>query len=138
MLSTPKLLLFIFDIQQKQMLEKALGLHAELTWAASFQDLIDKLEHDNYDAVFCARTFLIANWREVVNAVRDVNPNLPVIILSHTANEVEWAEALQAGAFDLLAPPYYERSLFSVVEHAAASYEARLVHNGFQAAAMLR
>ena len=42
--------------------------------------------------------------------------------------EREWAEALEAGAFDLLAPPYKKHEVLAVLEQAVESdYPARRV-----------
>jgi DNA-binding NtrC family response regulator len=107
-------------------LQQTLASYAELTWVCNPREMFQQLEQSNFDVVVCARHLCMGNWREVLEEVRQFNPNLPVIIHSQTAKEEEWEEVLAAGAFDLLGTPCYEREPFFVVEHAVASYEARL------------
>jgi DNA-binding NtrC family response regulator len=90
--------------------------------------MIQQLAQAKYDAVFCSRTLSSGSWGEALKQVRQGYPDVPVIILSHTADEKEWAEVLAAGAFDLLGLPCYERTLLSVMEHAVATREARAWH----------
>ena len=126
MLPVPKVLLLVSDAGEQAVLQQTLAPHATLTWVSNPTELFRQLEQSSFDVVVCARTLSMGNWREVLEEVRQFNPNLPVIILSPTAREEEWEEALAAGAFDLLGPPYYEREPLFVVEHAVASYEARV------------
>ena len=53
--------------------------------------------------------------------VQHRDPDLPVIVLSRTAGEHEWVAVLEAGAFDLLVPPYRQQALLAVLEQASAS-----------------
>ena len=129
MLPVPKLLLLVCDADEQAILQQTLAHHAELTWVSNPQEMFQQLEQSSFDAVFCTRTLCNGYWREVLEVVREFNPNLPVIILSQTTTAEEWEEVLAAGAFDLLSPPFYEREPLFVVEHAVASYEARLRQN---------
>ena len=124
MLRTPNVLLFICEKEERSFLLQLLGPHAELTWVCNVQEMSERLEQTRYDALFCKHALCKGSWREVMQQVRQRYPNLPVIVLSRTAEEKEWLEVLEAGAFDLLGPPYFERSLLSVLEHAVASREA--------------
>ena len=130
MVSVPRVFLFVCDAGQKAILQQALAHHAELAWACNPQEMIQQLEQARYDAVFCSRTLSTGSWGEALKQVRQLYPDVPVIILSQTADEKEWLEVLAAGAFDLLGLPCYERTLLSVVEHAVASGEARAWHSG--------
>ena len=125
---TPRVLLCVCDAAQKAGLQQTLAAHAELSWACNPQEIARQLQQKKYDAVFCARALCSGSWSEVVQGVRQQCPELPVIILSQTADEKEWAEVLAAGAFDLLGLPCYDRTLLSVMEHAMASGEARAWH----------
>ena len=127
-LRVPKVLVLMCDADERAILHKVLELHAELTCVCTPQEMAKQLEHDSYDALFCARSLSVGSWREVVEGVRQIDSHLPVIIVSKTAGEQEWVEVLQAGGFDLLGPPYYERVCLSVLEHAVLSHEGRLWH----------
>jgi len=127
MLPVPKVLLLVCDAGEQAVLQQTLAAHAELTWVSNPHEMAQQLKQASYDVVVCARTLCVGNWKEVLKEVRLLNANLPVIILSQNAKEEEWEEVLAAGAFDLLGlPSYYEREPLFVMEHAVASYEARV------------
>ena len=94
------------------------------------EEMSEQLERASYDALFCARSLSMGNWREVLEEVWQFYPHLPVIIVSRTADEQEWLEVLEAGALDLLSPPYHQRVLQSVLEHAMVSHDARVAQEG--------
>ena len=125
MLAVPKVLLIVGDANEQAQLQKVLGPHAELTWVRDSQEATQRLDQVSYDAIFYARTCAKDGWRKMVDDVRRINSNLPVIILSEKASVVECAEALTAGAFDLLGIPY-EQQLVPVMIQAVLSYEARV------------
>jgi DNA-binding NtrC family response regulator len=114
------------------MLYDTLAPHADLTWACNPEEMARQLAQSSFDVVVCARTLCMGNWRDVLEDVRKFNSNLPVIIHSKDAKEEEWEEVLAAGAFDLLGTPSYEQEPFFVVEHAVASYEARIRQSNAQ------
>ena len=126
MLRVPEVLLLVCDADERAILQKILGPQAELTCVCTPEEMAEHLEQASYDALFCARSLCMGSWREVLEEVRQFYPHLPVIIVSRTADEQEWLEVLEAGAFDLLGPPYYERVLLSVLERAVVSHEARV------------
>ncbi|MBI4465751.1 MAG: response regulator [Acidobacteria bacterium] len=126
MLRTPKVLLLVCEKAEKALLQQLLSPHAELAWACNPEEMVEQLGQDAYDTLFCARSLCRGNWQGALEEVQQQYPNLPVIILSPTASEQEWVEVLEAGAFDLLGPPYYERSLLCVLEQAVSSHEARI------------
>ena len=130
MLRVPEVLLLACDADERAILQKILGLHAELTCVCTPEEMAGRLEQAKYDALFCARSLFMGIWREVLEEVRQFYPHLPVIIVSRTADEEEWLEVLEAGAFDLLSPPYYERVLLSMLEHAMVSHDARVGREG--------
>ena len=128
MLRVPEVLLLMCDADERAILQKVLEPHAELTCVCTPQEMAEQLEQASYDALFCARSLSVGSWREVLEGVRQFDPHLPVIIVSRTANEQEWVEVLEAGAADLLGPPYYERMLLSVLEHAVVSHDTCVCH----------
>ena len=126
MLRYPNVLLFSSDETESAALEGLLREHVLLTPVKSLPELVSELEHNDYDALFCAWSLGAEAWHATLEEVRKVHPDLPVIILSLSAGEKEWLRALDAGAFDFLVPPYQERSLLAVLEQASASREARI------------
>jgi DNA-binding NtrC family response regulator len=127
MLRTPKVILFC-DHNESNLLEQTLNRHVILKPVHTNSELRTLLERGHFDAVFCGWSFQaggsVTTWNEVMEVVAESHPELPVIILSSLAESEQWGEALEAGAFDLLIPPYEERSVLAMLEHAAVSREA--------------
>jgi len=125
MLEYPNVLLLSTDTIETTVLQQALRKHVILTRADNLSDAMFLLEGGGYDAFFCAWSFHAGTWMEALETVREWQPDLPVIILSRTAEEREWLQVLEAGAFDLLVPPFEKEELLAVLEQASASREAR-------------
>ncbi|MBI2820282.1 MAG: response regulator [Acidobacteria bacterium] len=128
MFSVPRVLICVCDAGQKASLQQSLAPYAELSWACDLGEMARRLEQERFDAVFCARVLCSDTWIEIMRLVQQSCPELPIIILSQTADEQEWLEVLAAGAFDLLGLPCHERTILSVMEHAVATGEARAWH----------
>ncbi|OFV95297.1 MAG: hypothetical protein A3H94_05670 [Acidobacteria bacterium RIFCSPLOWO2_02_FULL_60_20] len=99
--------------------------YSKLTRLQTLGELRDLLRNGEYDALFCAESLRSETWRTVVAEVHKLSPGLPVIIVSRNGGEKEWLEVLAAGAFDLLVPPYGQRQVLSLLEHAASSRMAK-------------
>jgi DNA-binding response OmpR family regulator len=81
-----------------------------------------KLDQADYDVVLTEATLHDGNWLDVLHLVRDFRQSPNVIVTDPAADDQFWAEALNLGAYDLLAQPYYEpevrRILFNACSHA--------------------
>ena len=130
MLAHHNILLLASEEKESAAIRELLRGHVVLTCAQSLRELRALLQKSDYDAVFCSWAFHAGTWSEVLDVVREESPEVPTIVLSRVGAEQEWVEALEAGAFDLLAPPFRERSLLAVLEQASASREARLWWRG--------
>jgi DNA-binding response OmpR family regulator len=124
MLRSPRVLLLSTDETETALLKELLREHAILTPAGNLSELAALLKANSYDALFCAWSFQRGTWKEAVRNIQESHPGLPVIVLSSAPENREWAEVLEAGAFDLLVPPYEERAVLAVLEQASASSEA--------------
>ena len=124
MLRSPRVLLLSTDETETALLQDLLNEHAILTPAGNLTELAALLKSNSYDALFCAWSFQRGTWEEAVRSLQESHPGLPVIVLSSSPENREWAEVLEAGAFDLLVPPYEQRAVLAVLEHASASCEA--------------
>jgi DNA-binding NtrC family response regulator len=78
------------------------------------------LEEENYNALFCPWEFPEGTWRTVLEEVQNRGLEVPVIVFCHCGGEREWTEVLEAGAFDLLVPPYSAHETLAVLERALA------------------
>ena len=132
MLNEPKVLLISSDETEASTWEEILRDHAMLKSVRSLPELEKSLESDVYDAVFCGWSFHLGTWQDTLQQVRQRCPDVPVVIFCRAGSEREWLKVLEAGAFDLLAAPYQQRTALYVLEQAVASYEERRLHNGAQ------
>ena len=124
MLRSPKVLLAAPNDAETTCLEDILSKHARVTCVQDLSELASVLEREHYDALFCSWSLDEANWNDVLEEVQEIHPNLPVIVVSSSAEDRDWLEVLDAGAFDLLAPPYEEGTVTALLEQASSSYQA--------------
>ena len=124
MLRSPKVLLLSTNETETALLLDILQEHAVVTPAGSLGELDVLLRSTSYDALFCAWSFQRGTWKEAVENIQESHPGMPVIVLSSSPLNREWAEVLEAGAFDLLVPPYEKQSVLAVLEQASASQDA--------------
>jgi DNA-binding response OmpR family regulator len=123
MLRNPQVLLLSSETEPT-VLEQLLSEHVALTPVKSLSEMVSLLENRDYDALFCAWSFHTGTWNDALEEVRKLHSDLPVIIFSSSAEEREWLRVLEAGAFDLLVPPFQDRALLAVLEQASASRDA--------------
>lgn len=121
---SPKVLLLSASETETAQLEQILGNYVSLTPVSDPSKLDSLLENDGYDALFCAWALPRATWNDVLDDVREFHPDIPVIVLAPAPEVRQWAEVLEAGAFDLLIPPYEERAVLATLEHASVSQQA--------------
>ena len=110
-------------------LKEILRLRASVAEAGNVPDMVRLLEDGPYDAVLCEQEFSDGTWREALQELQARRVSTPAIVVSQTSavdeGIEEWAEVLQAGAFDLLLAPSQEYSVLAVLEHAVESGKAR-------------
>jgi DNA-binding NtrC family response regulator len=67
-----------------------------------------RLFERKYDAVLTQSTLPDGNWLDVLHALRDSPYETQLIVTDPHADARFWSEALNLGAYDLLAQPFYE------------------------------
>ena len=102
-------------------LDRIINPYANLARAASARDALAEVNSGIYDVVLCPWDVPDASWRTVLEQLHRRRPEIPVIVFHHCGCEQEWLEVLEAGAFDLLCPPYEEGPVMARIEHAVAS-----------------
>jgi len=90
---------------------------------------LEQLAAEPFAAAFADWSFHGGTWREALERLGALYPELPVVVVSRT-NGIEegiqeWAEVVAAGAFDLLLSVRNEAAVLSILAHAVASSEAR-------------
>jgi len=102
-------------------LEEMLAQYAVVTGVGKVSDALALLKEEDYDVLFCQGELADGTWRTVLEEIQNRRLEVPVIVFCHCGGEREWIEVLEAGAFDLLVPPYSAYQTMAVLEHALAS-----------------
>ena len=113
------------EAQENGILRELLAKHASVWFARDLSEALDLLEDDHFDALFCNWSYEGGTWRDALATVQKRFPYLPTIVVHHSGEESEWVEVLNAGGADLLAAPYNEALVQSVLDHAAKSRAAQ-------------
>ena len=125
----PNILLIGDDPAKMAWLREILGRAARVAQAEDIPQALHRLAQDDYEAVFTDWRFHCGTWREALQQVGGLYPDLPVIVISPVEGLEqgmrEWVDVVEAGAFDLLLSPRSESAALSLLEHAVASGEAR-------------
>ena len=84
------------------------------------------LRQNGYDVILTEAALPDGTWEDALHLARDCAQDLEVIVTDPHADARFWAEALNLGAYDLLAQPFYEpevrRILSNACSRSACSY----------------
>jgi DNA-binding NtrC family response regulator len=80
-----------------------------------------------YDAVLTQSTLPDGNWLDVLHTVRDSPYEPQLIVTDPHADARFWSEALNLGAYDLLAQPFYEPEVRRILQNACEREASVLV-----------
>jgi len=105
------------DFQVAEMLARL----AAVTRVEKISEAISQLERGDCDVLFCPWHPAEGTWRDVLEEMHKRQLEVPVVVFCHCGGEHEWTEVLNAGAFDLLAPPYESHQIRELLEHALES-----------------
>ena len=94
----------------------------------SLQLARERLKLHDYDVVLTDAELPDGKWLDVLHLVRE-SPREPEVIVTHRHADARfWAEALNLGAYDLLAQPFYQpevqRILFNACSRLSSSAAA--------------
>lgn len=120
-----RVLLLSGEETEASSLREILTRHVELANAWTLAEMVELLGGGGFDAFLCDWSFQGGTWQDALGEVQQRHPDLPTIVVRRLGGEQEWIQVLDAGAFDLVAAPYCEYAVLSVLEHAVASYQAR-------------
>jgi two-component system response regulator PilR (NtrC family) len=100
--------------------------------ADSLQQARAKLRESDYDVILTEASLPDANWLDVLHLTRESPREVEVIVTDAQADARFWAEALNLGAYDLLAQPFYEPEVRRILYNACSRqtyqpYSARAV-----------
>jgi len=86
--------------------------------AGSLQDARAQLQQREYDVILTEAFLPDAGWLDVLHLARDYPKEIQVIVTDPHADTNFWAEALNMGAYDLLAQPFYEPEVRRILGNA--------------------
>jgi DNA-binding NtrC family response regulator len=98
----------------------------------SMQQARTLLSQKHYDVILTESAVDDGNWLDVLHLVRDDYHQSEVIVTDPAADAHFWAEALNLGAYDLLAQPFYEPEVRRILGNACS----RNLHQPLSAAAV--
>ena len=77
----------------------------DVTASTSGREAINKVENESYDAIVLDLQMPEMDGLEVLSALKKMNPNLQIILLTGHATVEKGIEAMKLGAMDLLEKP---------------------------------
>ncbi|MGD0500757.1 MAG: response regulator [Bryobacteraceae bacterium] len=110
--------------QLSQMLQ---SLPLFLDHAESLRQARAQLQRTEYDVVLTEALLPDGNWLDALHLVRECPQEPEVVVTDPQADARLWSEALNLGAYDLLAQPFYEPEVRRIL-HNACSRPARRPH----------
>jgi DNA-binding NtrC family response regulator len=98
-------------------------LHAlplKLEHVPSLEHARTRLRRQEYDVILTEAALPDGQWLDVLHLVREGPRETEVIVTDPQADARFWAEALNLGAYDLLAQPFYEPEVRRILYNACS------------------
>src|SRR4051794_18459792 len=92
----------------RQITQMLRALPVAVDHAGSLQHARAQLRKDEYDVILTEAALPDGTWRDTLRLARECPQELEVIVTDPHADARLWAEALNIGAYDLIAQPFYE------------------------------
>lgn len=86
--------------------------------AADLRQARAKLQQDKYRVILTEAGLPDGAWLDVLNLARQISPKSEVIVTDPLADGRFWSEALNMGAYDLIAQPFYEPEVRRILSNA--------------------
>jgi DNA-binding NtrC family response regulator len=106
-------------------------LHAlplKLEHVPSLEHARTRLRRQEYDVILTEAALPDGEWLDVLNLVRECPRETEVIVTDPQADARFWAEALNLGAYDLLAQPFYEPEVRRILFNACSRPPSQTSH----------
>ncbi len=103
------------------------SLPVSIDHAGNLQQARTQLQQQHYDVVLTEAALPDGNWLDALHLARQCPSGLEVIVTDPQADAQLWAEALNLGAYDLLAQPFYKPEVQRIVYNACTrpAYQER-------------
>ena len=98
-------------------------LHAlplELEHVSSLRQARARLHQQEYELILTEAALPDGKWLDVLHLVRECPRETEVIVTDPQADARFWAEALNLGAYDLVAQPFYEPEVRRILYNACS------------------
>jgi DNA-binding NtrC family response regulator len=104
----------------RQITQMLHALPVAVDYAGSLQNARAKLRRDDYDVILTEAALPDGCWRDVLRLARECPQDLELIVTDPHADASLWAEALNLGAYDLIAQPFYEPEVRRILYNACS------------------
>src|ERR1051325_2482556 len=93
--------------------------------AGTLQQARAQLRKDDYNVILTEAALPDGSWLDALHLARECPQDLQVIVTDPHADARLWSEALNLGAYDLIAQPFYEPEVCRILSNACSrrSYE---------------
>ncbi len=108
------------------------ALPVTLEHVRTLQDARVQLLQRDFDVILTEAVLDDGRWLDVLHLARECPHEQEVIVTDPQADARFWAEALNLGAYDLLAQPFYEPEVRRILYNACS----RPMYHGYPAAAV--
>jgi len=98
--------------------EMLYALPLNVDHVGSVKEAATRLQQENYDVILTEASLPDGGWIDVLHLVRECTREPEVIVTDPQADARFWAEALNLGAYDLLAQPFYEPEVRRILYNA--------------------
>lgn len=92
--------------------------------AGTLQQARKQLRQDDYNVLLTEAALPDGSWLDALHLARECPNDLQVIVTDAHADAQLWAEALNLGAYDLIAQPFYEPEVRRILYNACSRQAA--------------
>jgi DNA-binding NtrC family response regulator len=103
------------------------SLPLDLDHAETLQQARAMLNEAEFDVILTESSLPDGKWLDVLHLARECPQELEVIVTDPQADARFWAEALNLGAYDLLAQPFYEPEVRRILYNACSRSSSQTV-----------
>lgn len=96
------------------------SLPLDLDYVGTLHHARTELQQNDYDAILTEAVLPDGNWLDVLHLVRESSQELEVIVTDPHADAHLWAEALNLGAYDVVAQPFYQQEVCRILYNACS------------------
>jgi DNA-binding NtrC family response regulator len=100
------------------------SLPVPLEHVADVQRARATIQADSHQVILTEATLPDGTWRDILDIVRVVQPAPAVIVTDASADARFWAEALNLGAYDLIAQPFATAEVRRILSYACSRQSA--------------